>query len=166
MKTCRWPTALHLPQHARRGQDTRAGSEKSAVTGNDNFFVIQEHHARRLHYDLRLERDGVLVSWAVPKNLPDTPSVNHLAVHTEDHPLEYGTFEGKIPKGEYGGGKMIVWDSGTYEAEKFRDPGVNGEKPLDGARKRRGDRDAARQEDRRPVCADPDRTARTGWRTG
>ena len=68
----------------------------------------------------------MLVSWAVPKNLPETPSVNHLAVHTEDHPLEYGTFEGSIPKGEYGGGKVIIWDSGTYETEKFNDNGPDG----------------------------------------
>jgi bifunctional non-homologous end joining protein LigD len=94
---------------------------KPPKTGANDKFVIQEHHARRLHYDLRLERDGVLVSWAVPKNLPDTPAVNHLAVHTEDHPLEYLTFHGEIPKGEYGGGKMIVWDTGTYETEKFND---------------------------------------------
>ncbi len=84
-------------------------------------FVIQEHHATSLHWDLRLERDGVLVSWALPKGLPDTPEGNHLAVHTEDHPLEYETFEGEIPKGEYGGGTMTIWDSGRYDTEKWSD---------------------------------------------
>ncbi|MGA7465935.1 ATP-dependent DNA ligase [Mycobacterium sp.] len=93
-------------------------SSKPAA-GQGNTFVIQEHHARRLHYDFRLEHDGVLVSWAVPKNLPETTAVNHLAVHTEDHPLEYGSFEGTIPKGEYGGGKVVIWDAGTYDTEKF-----------------------------------------------
>ncbi|GAA0229796.1 non-homologous end-joining DNA ligase [Cryptosporangium japonicum] len=82
-------------------------------------FVIQEHHARSLHWDFRLERDGVLVSWAIPKGLPPDPKQNHLAVHTEDHPLDYASFEGAIPAGEYGGGNVTVWDHGTYDLEKW-----------------------------------------------
>ncbi|WP_420122335.1 ATP-dependent DNA ligase [Nakamurella sp.] len=88
--------------------------------GADDTFVIQEHHARRLHYDFRLERDGVLVSWAVPKGVPETSGRNHLAVHTEDHPMDYADFAGEIPTGEYGGGTVTIWDRGTYATEKWR----------------------------------------------
>ncbi|MFC7405543.1 ATP-dependent DNA ligase [Georgenia alba] len=88
--------------------------------GAGRAFVIQEHHATRLHWDLRLAHRGVLVSWAVPKNIP-TDGTNHLAVHTEDHPMEYLTFSGTIPAGEYGGGEMTIWDTGTYEVEKWRE---------------------------------------------
>jgi bifunctional non-homologous end joining protein LigD len=92
--------------------------------GNDDTFVIQQHHARALHWDLRLERDGVLVSWAVPRGVPRDPARNHLAVHTEDHPLEYAEFAGEIPAGEYGGGRVSIYDRGTYVTEKWRDDEV------------------------------------------
>ncbi|WP_460797634.1 ATP-dependent DNA ligase [Microbacterium sp. GXF0217] len=101
-------------------------------------FVIQEHHARRLHFDLRIERDGVLVSWAVPKGIPELGERNHLAVMTEPHPLEYLEFHGEIPAGEYGAGSMTIWDTGTVEIEKWRDDEViavfRGRGPLGNAR--------------------------------
>ncbi|GAA1992093.1 ATP-dependent DNA ligase [Microbacterium pumilum] len=84
-------------------------------------FVIQEHHASRLHWDFRLERDGVLVSWAVPRGVPHSYKRNNLAVMTEDHPMDYATFEGTIPAAEYGGGTVTIWDDGRYELEKWRD---------------------------------------------
>jgi bifunctional non-homologous end joining protein LigD len=84
-------------------------------------FVVQEHDARRLHWDLRLEHEGTAVSWALPRGIPTDPGENHLAVHTEDHPLEYLDFEGEIPSGEYGAGTVRIWDRGTYECEKWEE---------------------------------------------
>ena len=106
---------------AARTPEPMGGGTPSA---DEPRFVIQRHEARRLHYDLRLERDGVLASWAVPKGVPETTGKNHLAVQTEDHPLAYATFEGDIPKGEYGAGHMDIWDTGTYALEKWRDDEV------------------------------------------
>jgi bifunctional non-homologous end joining protein LigD len=97
------------------------------------LFVVQRHDARRLHYDFRLERDGALASWAVPKGVPLEPGQRHLAVHVEDHPLDYATFEGEIPAGEYGAGTVEIWDHGTYELlEEKRDGGLTVR--LDGER--------------------------------
>ena len=107
--------AARTPEPVPQAAEPAGGSEAGGS------FVIQEHHARRLHWDFRLERDGVLVSWALPKGVPDDPAVNHLAVHVEDHPLEYGGFEGTIPRGEYGAGAVTIWDRGSYETQKWTD---------------------------------------------
>jgi bifunctional non-homologous end joining protein LigD len=107
----------------RQMRDFQATSEPKGVEaepGSLPRFVVQEHHARSLHWDLRLEREGVLVSWAIPKGIPSDPKRNHLAVHVEDHPLDYIDFSGEIPEGQYGAGTVEIWDSGTYEIHKFR----------------------------------------------
>jgi bifunctional non-homologous end joining protein LigD len=98
-----------------------AGLTEVAPLVEGRRFTIQQHHARRLHHDVRFERDGVLVSFAVPKRLPEEPGVRHLAVNTEDHPLDYLTFSGAIPAGEYGGGEVRLFDLGTYEPLEVAD---------------------------------------------
>jgi bifunctional non-homologous end joining protein LigD len=115
----------HRLDEYRRKRDARRTPEpiprSQPAPSPGGRFVIQQHHARSLHWDVRLERDGVLVSFAVPRGLPRDRNRNNLAKHTEDHPLEYLDFSGEIPAGEYGGGRMIIHDRGTYDTDKWRD---------------------------------------------
>src|SRR4051794_22661632 len=107
---------------AKRDFDVTPEPTGCAAASGSWRFVVQRHRARRLHYDLRLELDGALVSWAVPKGPTLDPKARQLAVHVEDHPLEYIGFEGVIPRGEYGGGDVIVWDTGSWQPARTDDP--------------------------------------------
>jgi bifunctional non-homologous end joining protein LigD len=107
---------VSLDEYKRKRDPKKTTEPFSGRSGKGALvFVVQRHDARRLHYDFRLERNGALASWAVPKGVPLEPGVRALAVHVEDHPLDYGSFEGEIPKGEYGAGSVEIWDRGTYE---------------------------------------------------
>jgi bifunctional non-homologous end joining protein LigD len=106
----------------KRSFDQTPEPEPDDTPGAGTRFVVHEHHARRLHWDLRLERDGALASWAIPNGIPEDPKHNRKAVHVEDHPLSYIDFHGTIPAGSYGAGEVTIWDQGTYECEKW-EPG-------------------------------------------
>jgi bifunctional non-homologous end joining protein LigD len=122
-----------LSEYASKRHFEKTPEPKAAVEEKKakQIYVIQEHHARRLHYDLRLEKDGVLKSWAVPKGMPDAGQ-KVLAVETEDHPYEYASFEGEIPKGQYGAGTVKIWDKGRYETKFWENDKI--EVTLDGKR--------------------------------
>ncbi|HTV23958.1 MAG TPA: DNA polymerase ligase N-terminal domain-containing protein, partial [Polyangiaceae bacterium] len=111
---------LRSYRRKRRFEDTPEPAGGDSPSAGGQRFVVHEHHARRLHWDLRLEHDGALASWAVPNGIPDDPKRNRKAIHVEDHPLEYVDFQGEIPAGNYGAGQVSIWDHGTYTCEKWR----------------------------------------------
>jgi DNA ligase D-like protein (predicted 3'-phosphoesterase) len=111
--------ALSLERYGKKRRFARTPEPAPKVTKrSDNRFVVQEHHARRLHWDFRLELDGVLKSWAVPRGPPEEPGIRRLAVEVEDHPVDYITFEGIIPEGEYGAGSVKIWDKGSFKLKR------------------------------------------------
>jgi bifunctional non-homologous end joining protein LigD len=113
-----------LPRYRAKRDFTRTpepAPDRTSSEGHRLRFVVHEHHARRLHWDLRLEHHGALISWAVPNGIPQDPRENRKAIHVEDHPLSYIDFEGEIPEGNYGAGRVLIWDHGTYDCEKFTD---------------------------------------------
>ncbi len=114
------PEELASYRGKRRFEGTPEPSGESSAEQDGQRFVVHEHHARRLHWDLRLEHDGVLTSWAIPNGIPDDPKKNRKAIHVEDHPLDYIDFHGTIPSGNYGAGEVSIWDHGTYALEKWR----------------------------------------------
>ena len=108
---------MSLREYQKKRDLKKSGEPKAKIksSGKQLIFVIHKHSATHLHYDLRLEMNGVLKSWALPKEPSKTKNIKRLAVQVEDHPLDYATFHGKIPKGHYGAGKVEIWDKGNYE---------------------------------------------------
>lgn len=123
-KSKKYKTPEQLEDYSRKREFSKTPEPGPGdLAGDDTAFVVHRHHASRLHYDLRLEQDGTLKSWAVPRGLPPRPGIKRMAIATEDHPIEYLTFNGEIPKGEYGGGKMWIYALGKYQITKQKKDG-------------------------------------------
>jgi bifunctional non-homologous end joining protein LigD len=118
------PDRLKAYRSKRNFKRTAEPAGKRWKSGKKLSYFVQKHAAQQLHFDFRLEWNGALMSWAVPKGPSEKPGDKRLAVHVEDHPIEYGTFEGTIPKGEYGGGTVLLWDRGTWEPHGDVDEGM------------------------------------------